>query len=57
MSDAKSVIIDDKLVPIDDVMTKAIEKGSTEDEVETMIARLKRSGYYFEPRRGYLGRL
>ncbi|MBW3019239.1 minichromosome maintenance protein MCM [Candidatus Woesearchaeota archaeon] len=46
-----------KMVPIDDIMKAADEKGMSESEAEEVIQKLKRSGDFFEPKRGFISRI
>ncbi len=46
-----------KVIPINDVMTEAKNRGIEEDKIEEALERLKRSGDIFEPRRGSVSRI
>ncbi|MCD4759644.1 minichromosome maintenance protein MCM [archaeon] len=46
-----------KSIAIEDISTEAIEKGVSEDKVEDIIEKLKRSGDLFEPKRGYIQKI
>ncbi|RMD57945.1 AAA family ATPase, partial [Candidatus Woesearchaeota archaeon] len=46
-----------KVVPIEDIIAAAAEKGLSEAEVEEVLNKLKRSGDVFEPRRGFISRI
>ncbi len=46
-----------KMIPIEEISKLAKEKGMDEDEVETVIERLRRGGDIYEPRRGYVSKL
>jgi len=46
-----------KSIAIEEIATAAVEKGVTEDKVEEIIEKLKRSGEIFEPKRGYIQKI
>jgi len=46
-----------KTIPIDDVVVSAKEKGVSEDKVEEVIEKLKRTGDLFEPRSGFVSKI
>lgn len=46
-----------KTIPIDDIISEASEKGISEEKVEEVIEKLKRSGDLFEPRRGFISKI
>ena len=46
-----------KMVPLDDVIKAATDKGITENEALEIIERLKRQGDIYEPRRGFISRI
>ena len=46
-----------KIIPIDDVMEEAKNRGVSEDKAEEVLEKLKRVGEVFEPRRGFLSRI
>jgi len=46
-----------KMIPIEELMREASEKGLDEGEVEDLIEKLKRTGDIFEPRRGFVQRM
>jgi replicative DNA helicase Mcm len=46
-----------KVIPIEDIVNEASEKGIDEDKVNESIDKLKRSGEVFEPRNGFLSRI
>ncbi len=46
-----------KTIPIEDILREAKEKGISEDQVEEVLEKLKRSGDVFEPRRGFIQRI
>ncbi len=46
-----------KIVPLDDVVKSASEKGLSEAEIEDIIQRLKKSGDIFEPKHGFISRI
>ena len=46
-----------KMVPLDDVIKAAADKGITENEALEIIERLKRQGDIYEPRRGFISRI
>lgn len=46
-----------KMIPIDDVIKAAQEKGISENETTEIIDRLKRQGDVYEPRRGFISRI
>ena len=47
----------DRVIPLEDVLKVASEKGISEEEVEETIERLRRDGDIFEPRRGFVQKL
>ena len=46
-----------KIVPIEKVIEAAKEKNLTEDQVNDVLEKLRRSGDIFEPKRGFIQRL
>ena len=46
-----------KVIPLEDVILAAQEKGIGDSDVEEVIQKLKRSGDIFEPKRGFVSRL
>ena len=46
-----------KIIPIDDIIKEAEQRGITADKVEEALERLKRSGDIFEPRVNFISRL
>lgn len=46
-----------KIIPIDDVMEEAKNRGVSEDKAEEVLEKLKRVGEVFEPRRGFLSKI
>ncbi len=46
-----------KVIPIDDIIREAGSKSVSEDTVEEVIEKLKRSGDIFEPKRGFISRI
>lgn len=46
-----------KIIPIEDVVKKAIEKGYEKEEIEEVIQKLRKSGDVYEPRRGFLSKI
>ena len=46
-----------KVVPLDDIVKAASEKGLSEAEIEDIIQKLKKSGDIFEPRHGFISRI
>lgn len=46
-----------KNVPIEEVAKACAEKGISEDSVEEIIQKLKRSGDIFEPKRGFVSKI
>ncbi len=46
-----------KLIPIEEIVNNAREKGVDEDKVEESLEKLKRSGDVFEPRRGFISKI
>jgi len=46
-----------KMIPIDEIMKAADEKGIGESDAEEVIQKLKRSGDFFEPKRGFISRI
>ena len=46
-----------KTIPIEDIIALAVEKGMEEDEIDSAIEKLKRSGDIFEPKRGFISRI
>lgn len=46
-----------RVIPIEDILREASEKGIGSDKVEETIEKLKRSGDIFEPRRGFIQKI
>jgi replicative DNA helicase Mcm len=46
-----------KVIPIEEIMRLAVEKGIDESDVDSAIDRLRRSGDVFEPKRGFISRI
>ena len=46
-----------KMIPIDDVIEEAKDKGISEEKAEEVLEKLKRVGEIFEPRRSFIQRL
>jgi len=46
-----------KIIPINELIEKAKQKGIDEDTVEEVIEKLKRSGDLFEPKRGFISKV
>ena len=46
-----------KVVPIEEIVKVAKERGIEKSQVEEFIERLKREGDLFEPRQGFISRL
>ncbi len=46
-----------RIIPVDDIMKMAEEKGIPPEKVEEAIEKLKRSGDIFEPRAGFISKL
>ena len=46
-----------RMIPIEDIVKDALEKGISESESEELIESLKRMGDLFEPRRGFISRV
>ncbi len=46
-----------KMIPSEDVIKAASEKGITENEAYEIIEKLKRQGDIYEPRRGFISRI
>ena len=46
-----------KLIPIEDLISEAKEKGISEDKVLESIEKLKRSGDLYEPRRSFISKI
>jgi replicative DNA helicase Mcm len=46
-----------KMIPMDEIMKAADEKGIGESDAEEVIQKLKRSGDFFEPKRGFISRI
>jgi replicative DNA helicase Mcm len=46
-----------KMVPIDDIVTEARDKGIEADRVDEALERLKRTGDIFEPKRGFIQKI
>ena len=46
-----------KTIPINDIITAALERGMSEEVVEESIEKLKRSGDIFEPRKGFIQKI
>ncbi|MGM5487587.1 MAG: minichromosome maintenance protein MCM [Nanobdellota archaeon] len=62
LSNIKGIIqeLEDKIgktIPIEDIISLALEKGMDEDQVDSAIEKLKRSGDVFEPKRGFISRI
>lgn len=55
ISDLESKI--GKTIPIDDIVNQAVAKGISEEKVEEVIEKLKRSGDLFEPKRGFISKI
>jgi len=58
----KEIIIDienkiGKVIPLEDIVLAAEEKGLSDSDVEEVIQKLKRSGDVFEPKRGFISRI
>jgi replicative DNA helicase Mcm len=49
--------LDNKIIPIEEIVAKAEEKGLSEDDVDEAIQKLKRSGDLFEPKKGHLSKI
>jgi replicative DNA helicase Mcm len=47
----------EKIIPIEDIVVAAKEKDLTEDKVNEVLEKMRRSGDVFEPRRGKIQRL
>ncbi|MEK6857418.1 MAG: hypothetical protein AABX39_02405, partial [Nanoarchaeota archaeon] len=46
-----------KIIPLEDVIKSASEKGMDEAEVEEMIQKLKRAGDIYEPKHGFVSKI
>lgn len=46
-----------RVIPIDDLLKEADVKGISEDKVEEILEKLKRSGDIFEPKRGFISKI
>ena len=46
-----------KIIPIEDVVAEARNRGLDENKAEEALERLKRSGDVYEPKRGFIGKL
>lgn len=46
-----------KTIPIEDVISEGSVKNLNEAQIEEIIERLKREGFLFEPRRGFLQKI
>ncbi len=46
-----------KVIPIDDLVAEASQKGIEEEQVEEIIEKLRRSGDIFEPKRGFISKI
>jgi replicative DNA helicase Mcm len=46
-----------KVIPLDDIMREASDRGIAEDDVEEAIEKLKRTGDLFEPKSGFISRI
>lgn len=46
-----------KVIPLEDILGSAEEKGISDSDVEAAIEKLKRSGDIFEPKRGFISRI
>ena len=46
-----------KTIPIEDIVEEAKQKGISNDKVDEVIEKLKRSGDVFEPRKGFLQKI
>lgn len=46
-----------KTIPIDNIVQQSALKNIDEDAVEEVIEKLKRAGYIFEPKRGFISRI
>ncbi|PIN79610.1 AAA family ATPase [Candidatus Woesearchaeota archaeon CG10_big_fil_rev_8_21_14_0_10_34_8] len=49
--------LNNKVIPIEEIIKSAKEKGLNEDKVLESIQKLKRSGDLFEPRKGHISRI
>jgi replicative DNA helicase Mcm len=49
--------MNNKVIPIEEIIRAAQEKGLHEDKVHETIQKLKRSGDLFEPRKGHISRI
>jgi replicative DNA helicase Mcm len=49
--------LNNKIIPIEEIIKAAGEKGLTEEKVIESIEKLKRSGDLFEPRKGHISRI
>lgn len=46
-----------KVVPLDDLVNRAIEKGLSDDKIESAIEYVKKMGEIHEPKRGFVSKL
>jgi replicative DNA helicase Mcm len=46
-----------RVIPIDDLLKEAEAKGVSEDKIEEILEKLKRSGDIFEPKRGFISKI
>ncbi len=49
--------IGNKMIPVEEILKAAMEKGMSEEKVLESIEKLKRSGDIFEPRKGHISRI
>jgi replicative DNA helicase Mcm len=46
-----------KTIPLEQIAERALEKGLSEDDLESAIEKLRRSGDIYEPKRGFISRI
>jgi replicative DNA helicase Mcm len=49
--------LNSKVIPVENIIEAAQEKNITQDKVEELLEKLRRSGDIFEPKRGFIQRL
>ena len=46
-----------KMIPVDDLLQKAEERGVSEEKVNEVLEKLKRAGDIFNPRHGFISKI
>ncbi|MDD5650757.1 MAG: ATP-binding protein [Candidatus Nanoarchaeia archaeon] len=46
-----------KSIPVEEILNECLEKGINRDQVDEVLDKLRRDGYVFEPRRGFLSKI